>query len=262
VLLYLDYGAPIERIRAKAEEIVAASKSWDRKVINVRVTDTRERVIEVRVLVSAANASAAFDLRCEMREKLIAFLRSEHPESLPRARIETVERQVENPGEVEADGRAAGARWRTRRNEPAGRPCSTLTPVASITVFHSCACSASAAAKSCAVPIFASRPSSARPVRTSADRRPSLTAALSAPTMAGGVPAGASSPNHTSVGKPLTPSSCMVGGSGSSGQRTLLVTASGRSLPLLKWTSSTDLALNTMSMWPPSRSVMAGAAPL
>src|SRR5689334_15527677 len=77
VLLYLDYMAPIERIRAKAEEIVAASKLWDRKVIKVAVTDTKERVIEVRVLVSAANASAAFDLRCEVREKLIAFLRGQ-----------------------------------------------------------------------------------------------------------------------------------------------------------------------------------------
>src|SRR5262249_60883917 len=70
VLLYLDYTAPIDRIRAKAEELAAASRLWDRKVINTRVTDTRERVIEVRVLVSAANASAAFGLRCEVREKL------------------------------------------------------------------------------------------------------------------------------------------------------------------------------------------------
>src|SRR5262249_58968682 len=110
VLLYLDYGAPIERIRAKAEEIVAASKSWDRKVINVRVTDTRERVIEVRVLVSAANASAAFDLRCEVREKLIAFLRDSHPESLPRSRNETVQLQVADRGELESTPPQYGAR--------------------------------------------------------------------------------------------------------------------------------------------------------
>src|SRR5262245_29854791 len=101
VLLYLDYRAPIDRIRAKAEELAAANKLWDRKVINTRVTDTKERVIEVRVLVSAANASAAFDLRCELREKLIAFLRSEHPESLPRSRIESVDLQVGSRREFE-----------------------------------------------------------------------------------------------------------------------------------------------------------------
>ena len=111
VLLYLDYAAPIEAIRAEAEAIVAASRLWDRKVVNVQVTDTKERVIEVRVLVSAANASAAFDLRCEVREKLIAFLRKEHPESLPRSRNETVEPQVADRRELEAQSPrpAAGA---------------------------------------------------------------------------------------------------------------------------------------------------------
>jgi small-conductance mechanosensitive channel len=112
VLLYLDYAAPIEAIRARAEEIVAASKLWDRKVVTTQVTDTKERVIEVRVLLSAANASAAFDLRCEVREKLIAFLRSEHPASLPRSRNETVEPPVaDHHRELEAEPRrAAGAR--------------------------------------------------------------------------------------------------------------------------------------------------------
>jgi small-conductance mechanosensitive channel len=118
VLLYLDYMAPIEAIRAKAAEIVAASRLWDHKVINTQVTDTKERVIEVRVLVSAANASAAFDLRCEVREQLIAFLRNEHPESLPRSRNETVELQVADRHELESEPleseppprRAAGAR--------------------------------------------------------------------------------------------------------------------------------------------------------
>src|SRR5262249_17039404 len=107
VLLYLDYSAPIEAIRAKAAEIAGASALWDRKVIATQVTDTKERVIEVRVLVSAANASAAFSLRCEMREKLIEFLRSQHPESLPRARIETAELQVRKRGEFESQGRGA-----------------------------------------------------------------------------------------------------------------------------------------------------------
>ncbi len=88
VMLYLDYTAPIERIRAKAGEIAAQSKFWDRRVIGVQVTDAKERAIEVRVLVSAANASATFDLRCEMREKLIAFLRAEFPDALPRTRGE------------------------------------------------------------------------------------------------------------------------------------------------------------------------------
>jgi small-conductance mechanosensitive channel len=116
VLLYLDYTAPIERIRAKAAEIADRSKFWDHKVLKVQVTDARERAIEVRVLVSAANASAAFDLRCEVREKLIAFLRAEYPDALPRARTELTLRESRedtrriDPAAPPAAPRAAGAR--------------------------------------------------------------------------------------------------------------------------------------------------------
>ena len=44
--------------------------------------------MEVRVLASAATSGATFDLRCELREKLIAFLAKEHPQALPRGREE------------------------------------------------------------------------------------------------------------------------------------------------------------------------------
>jgi len=102
VLLYLDYTAPIDRIRAKASEIAAQSKFWDRHVIGVQVTDAKERTIEVRVLVSGANAGDVFDLRCEMREKLITFLRDEFPDALPRMRGELTLHQAE----AAADGMA------------------------------------------------------------------------------------------------------------------------------------------------------------
>ncbi|HZP77197.1 MAG TPA: mechanosensitive ion channel family protein [Pseudolabrys sp.] len=90
VLLYLDYTAPIDAIRAKAEELAKASTLWNGKVVNVQVSDAKANVIEVRVLVSANNASAVWDLRCEMREKLIGFLAREHPLALPRGRNESV----------------------------------------------------------------------------------------------------------------------------------------------------------------------------
>jgi hypothetical protein len=37
-----------------------------------------------------------------MREKLIAFLRAEHPESLPRSRNESVDPQARNRSELES----------------------------------------------------------------------------------------------------------------------------------------------------------------
>src|SRR5262249_10464049 len=50
---------------------------------------------------------------------------------------------------------------------------SALIPVASATLFHSRTCTASAAAKSCAVPVLASMPIFAKAARASADLRPS-----------------------------------------------------------------------------------------
>lgn len=87
VMLYVDYAAPIDVLRAKLEEIAKASPLWDGQVVNLAVTETSERTIQVRCLVSARNAPTTFDLRCEVREKMIAFLQSEMPHVLPRDRL-------------------------------------------------------------------------------------------------------------------------------------------------------------------------------
>ena len=90
VLLYLDYGAPVDRIRQKATELVAQSKLASGKVTSVQVTNTRPDSIEVRILISADTAANASNLCAELREALIAFLQQEHPEALPRQRSEVV----------------------------------------------------------------------------------------------------------------------------------------------------------------------------
>ena len=90
MLLHVDFTAPIERIRAKAMEIVQGSKLWDGQVAKLQVTDAKESSIELRVLASARSSGDAFDLRCEIREKLIDFLQREYPTALPRARGEAL----------------------------------------------------------------------------------------------------------------------------------------------------------------------------
>lgn len=90
VTIYLDYDVPVEVLRAKVKEIAAASPLWDRKVVAVQVTDFKQDVMEVRILVSASNSGRAFDLRCEVREKLAAFLQADYPQALPRRRMDLV----------------------------------------------------------------------------------------------------------------------------------------------------------------------------
>jgi hypothetical protein len=44
--------------------------------------------MELRALMSAADASAAWTLRCEVREKLIEFIKGKYPQALPKVRAE------------------------------------------------------------------------------------------------------------------------------------------------------------------------------
>jgi small-conductance mechanosensitive channel len=86
VFIHVDHAADVPRIRARAQELIADNARWDRRFWNLQVTDAKEETIELRVLVTARDASLAFDLRCDVREGLLAFIAREMPEALPRRR--------------------------------------------------------------------------------------------------------------------------------------------------------------------------------
>ena len=88
IFLYVDYTVPIDAVRKELQRLLKKSELWDGKVCVLQVTNTSERTIELRALVSAADASAAWSLRCEVREKLIDFIRNNYPQALPRLRAE------------------------------------------------------------------------------------------------------------------------------------------------------------------------------
>ena len=87
VFLYVDHTVPLDQLRTELTRILEASQYWDRKVNVLQVTDTTEHTVQIRALGSAADASQAWNLRCEVREKLIRFLQENYPESLPRLRL-------------------------------------------------------------------------------------------------------------------------------------------------------------------------------
>ena len=89
VFIYVDHTVPTEAIREELNRILQESDLWDKKVCVLQVTNTSERTIELRALMSAADASAAWSLRCEVREKLIEFVQKQYPQALPKLRIET-----------------------------------------------------------------------------------------------------------------------------------------------------------------------------
>jgi small-conductance mechanosensitive channel len=86
VFLRVDYAVPLDALRAELTRILEASPYWDRKVNVLQVTEAGERTLELRALASAADASLAWDLRCEVREKLVAFVQRHYPASLPHLR--------------------------------------------------------------------------------------------------------------------------------------------------------------------------------
>lgn len=98
VLIYLDYGAPIERVRAKAVEFAGQTKQPGGKLVNVQVTNASVEAIELRVLVTAATVGDTSNFCAELREKIIGFLQSECPQALPRRRHEVSELPVHKSG--------------------------------------------------------------------------------------------------------------------------------------------------------------------
>jgi small-conductance mechanosensitive channel len=86
--LWVDYGMPLEPLRAELRRVCEASREWDRRVCLIQVTDTSERAMQLRALVSAADAGQAWDLRCIVREALVAYMQREWPQFLPRLRAD------------------------------------------------------------------------------------------------------------------------------------------------------------------------------
>ena len=97
VMMYLDYRAPVGIIRQKFKDIVKESNLWNGQVASLQITDFKQGTMELRLLMSTRSSGAAFDLRCEVREKLIDFIQREHPEALPHSR------QIAFKNESEAD---------------------------------------------------------------------------------------------------------------------------------------------------------------
>jgi small-conductance mechanosensitive channel len=90
VFIYVDYGFPVESIRIALPEILQDNPNWDKRVVNVQVTKVTEQYKEVRILVSSSDSSKNWDLRTEIREKLIDFINEKYPDTFAKIRIKTI----------------------------------------------------------------------------------------------------------------------------------------------------------------------------
>lgn len=87
VILYLDPAARIAPIRAEFERQVKANPRWDGRVQVAQVTETHRDAIELRLLMSAADSGALFDLRCDIREAMLAWIADNCPDAFAKTRL-------------------------------------------------------------------------------------------------------------------------------------------------------------------------------
>jgi hypothetical protein len=92
VYIYTDYKFPVKELRDVLGSFLKESPKWDGEVNSLQVTNVGEKTMELRALMSAANASDAWDLRVFMREKILTYLQENFPEHLPKTRVE-IEKQ-------------------------------------------------------------------------------------------------------------------------------------------------------------------------
>ena len=97
VMLYVDPLTNLDPIREKFYELIEQNERWDKRVKWMQVTELTRDAIEVRFLMTAKDSPTLFDLRCDIREALMAWMREAMPEAIVRSRVLPV-------GPVEVNG--------------------------------------------------------------------------------------------------------------------------------------------------------------
>jgi len=93
VYLYADYTVSVEKVREELHRLLQQSSYWDGEAWNLQVTNLTDKTVELRALMSARNASDAWNLRCEIREKLLEYVREHFLELYPRFRAEIMDKR-------------------------------------------------------------------------------------------------------------------------------------------------------------------------
>lgn len=88
VHLYVDYAMPLEPLREQFIKTLEQTELWDGQAQAFQVTDTDEKTMTIRLLMTAKNSPTAWDLRCYIREQMITFIQTHYREYLPKVRAQ------------------------------------------------------------------------------------------------------------------------------------------------------------------------------
>jgi small-conductance mechanosensitive channel len=103
VFVFADFRLDVAKLRDEIPKIVERTPLWDKQFQNLQVTDATDRAVQIRALVTARNSADLFDLRCFVREEIVAYLCREQPDAFPRVRVEL----PDEPEQPRRESRAA-----------------------------------------------------------------------------------------------------------------------------------------------------------
>ncbi|WP_136707511.1 mechanosensitive ion channel domain-containing protein [Agromyces sp. H66] len=87
VELDVDWRVSTGEMRGELDRVLAGTELWDGRTSVLQVTDATGGHVRVRVLVSANDSAALWDLRCLVREALVDWISRTDRAALPRQRV-------------------------------------------------------------------------------------------------------------------------------------------------------------------------------
>ncbi|WP_353826396.1 mechanosensitive ion channel family protein [Agromyces sp. SYSU T0242] len=87
VELDVDWRVSTDAMREELDRVLEGNQLFDGRTKVVQITDATGGLVRVRVLVSAADSAALWDLRCLVREELVEWLREQDATALPQQRV-------------------------------------------------------------------------------------------------------------------------------------------------------------------------------
>ncbi|MFO0555950.1 MAG: mechanosensitive ion channel [Polyangiaceae bacterium] len=127
VEIFVDYAAPIDRVRGLFLDLCRANERWDGRIARVDVFDATDKALHLRGVASVDNAAKAYDLGCELREAWLGSLRElEEGRFLPAGRIVSV--PSEEPPTDDSKAAEGPTKTSPSTDEPPGESASGDEP--------------------------------------------------------------------------------------------------------------------------------------
>lgn len=88
VELDVDWATDVPALRQELNAMIISHQKWDGRVAQIDVTGAVNGYVRLRALLSAGDAGTLWELRCAVREHLVAWIRDHQPEAMPVRRTE------------------------------------------------------------------------------------------------------------------------------------------------------------------------------